>query len=144
MYQFDVELEDGTSGEVNATTPDRWSVGDEVDYTESDGKFGKKLKLSKPMSGFNFHQGTDFYAGDLNQSATSNSVNRFEDREAKRQKLIMSQWAIRMAMEWEMNQAPPDKVDLKSAIGLAKQLYKYAEDLESAEVQTEETQEQPF
>ena len=48
VYKFEVELEDGTIGEVGAMTEDRWSEGDEVEYTATDTKWGPKLKLQKP------------------------------------------------------------------------------------------------
>lgn len=52
FHQIKVSLSDGTTGEVNATTPDRWSVGDEVIVIEKkDGPFGVKLKLDKPGYG---------------------------------------------------------------------------------------------
>ena len=52
FHQINVSLSDGTQGEVNATTPDRWSVGDEVVVIDKkDGPFGVKLKLDKPGYG---------------------------------------------------------------------------------------------
>tara|TARA_R100000655_G_scaffold61341_2_gene99742 strand:+ start:1658 stop:2155 length:498 start_codon:yes stop_codon:yes gene_type:complete len=141
MYQSEVELEDGATGEVNATTPDRWHVGDEVQYEEKDGKYGKKLKLSKAMNGFSFGDNSE-----PNSTSTSNSVTRFEDRDAKRQSLIMNQWAIRLAIETELGVAPPDKFELRNAIAIAKLLKKYALDLENVDVslQAEEPIENPF
>jgi len=47
-YTFEVELEDGESGEVGAHTKDKWKVGDEVEYQLNQSKWGNKLKLSKP------------------------------------------------------------------------------------------------
>ena len=137
MYQSEVELEDGTTGEVNATTPDRWQVGDEVQYEVKDGKYGKKLKLSKPMSGFSFGNNSD---------STSNSVTRFQNRDEQRQHLIMNQWAIKTAIETEMNLSPPDKFELRNAIAVAKLLKQYALDLENVDVtlQAEEPIENPF
>jgi len=51
MYAFDVELDDGASGVVNAKSPDKWQVGAEVEYTSLSTHHGNKLKLDKP--GFN-------------------------------------------------------------------------------------------
>lgn len=48
VYKFEVELEDGEVGEVGAMTENRWSEGDEVEYTKTDTKWGPKLKLQKP------------------------------------------------------------------------------------------------
>jgi hypothetical protein len=137
MYQSEVELEDGTTGEVNATTPDRWQVGDEVQYEVKDGKYGNKLKLSKPMSGFSFGNNSD---------STSNSVTRFENRDERRQHLIMNQWAIKTAIETEMNLSPPDKFELRNAIAVAKLLKQYALDLENVDcsLQAEQPVEMPF
>ena len=47
MFKFEIGLEDGTSGEVNSKTIDRWNVGDEVEYTVTPGKYGDRLKLDK-------------------------------------------------------------------------------------------------
>lgn len=48
MYKSDVELEDGEAGEVSAKKPDRWKVGDEVEYTVTQGKHGNRLSLTRP------------------------------------------------------------------------------------------------
>tara|TARA_R100001224_G_scaffold111133_1_gene90629 strand:+ start:920 stop:1405 length:486 start_codon:yes stop_codon:yes gene_type:complete len=137
MYQSEVELEDGTTGEVNATTPDRWNVGDEVDYEVKDGKYGNKLKLSKARDGFSWAN---------NSESTSNSVTRFENRDERRQHLIMNQWAIKTAIETEMNLSPPDKFELRNAIAVAKLLKQYALDLENVDcsLQAEQPVEMPF
>lgn len=122
MYTSEVELEDGTVGEVSAKTPDRWSVGDEVEYAVRETPHGNKLKLDKRMGGFSF--------GNVSSTSESNSVTRFQDR----QDIILNEWAIGRALEWEMNQAPPDKVSIRNAVNLAKQLKKYALDLDNANV----------
>ena len=51
MYAFDVELDDGANGSVNCKTPNKWNVGDEVEYTSQSTHHGTKLRLDKP--GFN-------------------------------------------------------------------------------------------
>lgn len=137
MYQSEVELEDGTTGEVNATTPDRWNVGEEVDYEVKDGKYGNKLKLSKPREGFSWANNSD---------STSNSVTRFQDRDDRKQHLIMNQWAIKTAIETEMNLSPPDKFELRNAIAVAKLLKQYALDLENVDcsLQAEQPVEMAF
>jgi len=48
MYAFDVELDDGATGVVNAKSPDKWQVGAEVEYTSLSTHHGTKLKLDKP------------------------------------------------------------------------------------------------
>ena len=48
MYTFEVELENGDAGQVVAKTPDRWSVGDEVQFEKKETPYGIKLKLTKP------------------------------------------------------------------------------------------------
>jgi hypothetical protein len=48
MYAFDVDLSDGTQGSVNTKSPDKWKVGDAVEYTASNTHHGVKLKLDKP------------------------------------------------------------------------------------------------
>jgi hypothetical protein len=42
MHKFEIELEDGTSGEVSAKTEDRWNVGDEVEYEVTPSKMGRQ------------------------------------------------------------------------------------------------------
>ena len=49
FHKFDVILDNGMVGEVNAMTPDKWKVGDEVvvkDHQQT--KWGPRLKLDKP------------------------------------------------------------------------------------------------
>jgi len=49
FHKFDCILENGMVGEVNALTPDKWSIGDEVivkDHQQT--KWGPRLKLDKP------------------------------------------------------------------------------------------------
>ena len=48
LYKFNIELEDGSGGEVSAKTEDRWNVGDEVEYEITPTKWGDKMKLTKP------------------------------------------------------------------------------------------------
>ena len=62
-----------------------------------------------------------------NSNSTPTSVTKFQDR----QDIIVNEWAIGRAMEWEMNQSPPDRVSLKSAIAMAQKLKKYALDLDN-------------
>ena len=52
FHKFDVILENGMVGEVNAMTPDKWKEGDECVVKEQNStKWGPRLKLDKP--GFN-------------------------------------------------------------------------------------------
>lgn len=49
FYKFDCILENGMVGEVNAMTPDKWSIGDEVVVKEHlQTKWGPRLKLDRP------------------------------------------------------------------------------------------------
>ena len=84
-YTFEVELQDGESGEVGAHTKDKWNVGDEVEYTLNQSKWGNKLKLSKP--GFS-----------PNQSKANNPDI---------QKRIDASWAIGLALKEESD---PEKI----------------------------------
>ena len=142
LYSFDYEFEDTTSIRANHKTQQSpFNVGDEVNVTvkgtKEDFSWGQ---VQRKMDGFEF--------GDRSRAATStsNSVTRFEDRDAKRQSLIMNQWAIRLAIETELGVAPPDKFELRNAIAVAKLLKKYALDLENVDVslQAEEPVEKPF
>ena len=49
FHKFDVILENGMVGEVNAMTPDKWKEGDECVVKEQNAtKWGPRLKLDKP------------------------------------------------------------------------------------------------
>lgn len=51
MYVFDVELDDGTTGQVNAKSQNKWKQGMEVEYTSQSTHHGTKLKLDMPGFG---------------------------------------------------------------------------------------------
>tara|TARA_R110001583_G_scaffold109356_2_gene258032 strand:+ start:1485 stop:1934 length:450 start_codon:yes stop_codon:yes gene_type:complete len=123
MYTSEVELEDGSLGEVSAKSEGRWKVGDEVEYTLTASNYGNKMKLTKP----------DFVP--YNSTSTSGSGG-YQDR----QDIILNEWSIGRAMEWEMNLRSPAKVNLRQAIALAKQLKKYALDLDSVDLSLEEVE----
>ena len=48
MYTFEIQLEDGSVGEVSAKTEDRWKEGDEVEYVLTASNYGNKMKLNRP------------------------------------------------------------------------------------------------
>jgi hypothetical protein len=52
MYDYDVALEDGTIGVASSTSPDStpYAVGDEVEYTATENKWGVKLRIKKAGS----------------------------------------------------------------------------------------------
>ena len=79
-YKFDCILENGQIGEVNALSPDKWSVGDEVVVKEHQAtKWGPRLKLDKPgFSGGGFSK----------QGGSNNDV-----------KGIVASWAVGCAMQ---------------------------------------------
>jgi len=79
FHKFDTILDNGMVGEVNAMTPDKWKVGDEVvvkDHQQT--KWGPRLKLDKP--GFQ-----------PNQSKTGGSSNDVKG--------IVASWAVGCAMQ---------------------------------------------
>ena len=80
FYKFDCILENGQIGEVNALSPDKWSVGDEVVVKEHQAtKWGPRLKLDKPgFSGGGFSK----------QGGGNNDV-----------KGIVASWAVGCAMQ---------------------------------------------
>ena len=79
MYAFDVDLSDGTQGSVNSKSPDKWKVGDEVEYTAQSTHHGVKLKLDKPG-----------FSGGFTPRAGGN------DDETKG---IIASWAVGVAMQ---------------------------------------------
>ena len=53
FYPFRVTLADGTEGIANSTSPTpKWQIGQDVGYTAEQGKYGLKIKLTKPEQGF--------------------------------------------------------------------------------------------
>lgn len=87
MYKFEVELEDGTSGEVSAKTQNRWNIGDEVEYEVTPSKWGNRLKLDK--------------VGFANKGAAGNRQS------PDIQKRIDASWAIGHAINQESD---PEKI----------------------------------
>lgn len=85
MYCFDVVLSDGHTGQVNAQSPDRWKVGDEVDYTSSPGRYGNKLQFNKPGYGPN--------SGGQNTAPAAAPQNELD-----KTKGIIASWAVECAM----------------------------------------------
>lgn len=88
MYAFDVELDDGTNGSVNCKTPNKWKVGDEVEYTSQSTHHGTKLQFDKP--GFN--------------GPPKPSESRGENMD--RAKGQIASWAVGVAMQVCDNSAP--------------------------------------
>lgn len=80
FHKFDVILDNGMVGEVNAMTPDKWKVGDEVVVKEhQQTKWGPRLKLDKP----GFQQGAPSAKGGSNNDV----------------KGIVASWAVGCAMQ---------------------------------------------
>jgi hypothetical protein len=81
FHKFDVILENGMVGEVNAMTPDKWKEGDECVVKEQNTtKWGPRLKLDKP--GFN---------GGGNSSPKGPANNDVKG--------IVASWAVACAMQ---------------------------------------------
>lgn len=64
MYAFDVELDDGTTGVVNAKSENKWHENDQVEYTAQSTHHGVKLKLDKPGFSNRNGQGSQKYTED--------------------------------------------------------------------------------
>jgi hypothetical protein len=91
FYKFDCILENGQIGEVNALSPDKWSVGDEVVVKEHQAtKWGPRLKLDKPgfSGGFSKH-----------------GQNKKDPDEVKG---IIASWAVGCAMQVAGEPGNPD------------------------------------
>jgi len=57
-YKWEIELMDGSVGEVVTISEGRWNAGDEVEYEKTESQWGVKLKLQKPnMGGGNWNKG---------------------------------------------------------------------------------------
>jgi len=85
MYAYNVDLDDGTSGDVNCKSPNKWKVGDEVEYTSKSTHHGNKLSLSTP--GFS----GGFSGGKQDPDST---------------KGIIASWAVGIAMQVAPVEAP--------------------------------------
>ena len=100
MYAFDVDLSDGTTGSVNTKSPDKWSVGDEVEYTAQSTHHGTKLKLDKP--GFSGGPSTSQGGGDaavgMVASWAVGIAMQVADRDAQNYDVQVMQYA-RLALE---------------------------------------------
>jgi len=97
MYAFDVDLSDGTTGTVNCKTPNKWNVGDDVEYTASSTHHGTKLRLDKP----------GFFGGGGSK----------QDPDAT--KGIIASWAVGVAMQVADRDAPNYDVQVMQYARLA-------------------------
>lgn len=89
MYAFDVELSDGSAGSVNCKTPNKWNVGDDVEYTSQSTHHGTKLRLDKP--GYN----------GLPQQFSGGGSNSSDNTKG-----IIASWAVGVAMQVADVKAP--------------------------------------
>jgi len=80
LYKFNIELEDGSGGEVSAKTEDRWKVGEEVEYEITPTKYGDKMKLTKPGQ---------------------NRSGGYYKEDPEKTKRITASWAIALALQEE-------------------------------------------
>ena len=122
MFKFDVILENGMVGEVNAMTQDKWSEGDSVVVLEQKAsKWGTRLKLDRPSSQY----GTDSDRQKWNTNKPS------APQVDNRQESIMTQWAIRESQTFYANTAvDPSVVSLRMIAGTAMQFKEMAKDLD--------------
>lgn len=99
LYSILVTLEDGTTGECNAKSPDRWSIGDDVVVTQKkETQYGVKLKLDR----------ADFAnAGGASQKRS--------DRGAE----VGAQWAINAAIAFHTSKASLETLESTAANLLA-------------------------
>tara|TARA_R110002124_G_scaffold94287_5_gene238153 strand:+ start:509 stop:961 length:453 start_codon:yes stop_codon:yes gene_type:complete len=119
LYSFDYAFDDETTIRANhKTQTPPFSVGDEVEVIVRGSRDGFSWGQVKRPENTTYLTPT---------SNTQTSVAKFQDR----QDIIVNEWAIGRALEWEMNQSPPDMVNLKGAVALAQKLKKYALDLDN-------------
>jgi hypothetical protein len=102
MYAFDVDLSDGTQGSVNTKSPNKWKVGDAVEYTAQSTHHGTKLKLDKPgFSGGGFTAksgGNDDATKGIIASWAVGIAMQVADRDAQNYDVQVMQYA-RLALE---------------------------------------------
>lgn len=110
FHKIKVTLSDGTTGEVNAQTPDRWKVGDEVIIKDrKDGPFGTTLKLDKPGYGQGYGQSAPSRGG--------------------RQDQIESQWAINAAISMYAAKAEVSGWTISDVKQVAKEMLKTRDEI---------------
>ena len=119
LYSFDYHFEDNTTLRANHKSEQSpFKPGDEVDVLVKGSKDGFSWGTVKRPD-------NPEYANANSTSPTS--VAKYQDR----QDIILNEWAIGRALEWEMNSAPPSEVNLKDAIALAQKLKSYALNLDT-------------
>ena len=99
MYAFDVDLSDGTTGSVNTKSPNKWKVGDSVEYQASSTHHGTKLKLDNP----------GFSGAPAGGSRNSDDSTRG----------IIASWAVGVAMQVADRDAPNYDVQVMQYARLA-------------------------
>ena len=119
LFSFDYAFEDESTLRANHKTPQSpFKPGDEVDVLVRGSKDGFSWGTVKRPDNPEY----------ANANSTSpSSVAKYQDR----QDIILNEWAIGRALEWEMNSAPPSEVRLKDAIALAQKLKSYALNLDT-------------
>ena len=122
MFKFDVILENGMVGEVNAMSQNKWTEGDSVVVLEQKAsKWGNRLKLDRPSS--QYGTDSDNQRWQANKPSAPQSDNR--------QDAIITQWAIREAQTFFVNtSSDPSKVSLRMIAGTALQFKQMAKDLD--------------
>jgi hypothetical protein len=119
LYSFDYTFEDESTLRANHKTQQSpFSPGDEVEVLVKGSKDGFSWGTVKRPDNTNYSTPT---------SSTQTSVAKYQDS----QDIILNEWAIGRALEWEMNSAPPSEVNLKDAIALAQKLKSYALNLDT-------------
>ena len=100
LYSFDYSFDDETTLRANhKTTASPFSVGDEVDVIIRGSRDGFSWgQVKRPES--------------LAYSSKPTSVDKFQDR----QDIILNEWSIGRALEWEMNKSHPHEASIKEAI----------------------------
>ena len=119
LYSFDYEFEDETTIRArHKTEAPPFRVGDDVEVIVRGSRDGFSWGQVKRPENLNFNSPS---------SNATTTVAKFHDR----QDIILNEWAIGRALEWEMNQAHPHETKIKSAIALAQKLKAYALDLDN-------------
>ena len=119
LFSFDYSFEDESTLRANHKTQQSpFKPGDEVDVLVRGSKDGFSWGTVKRPD-------NPEYANANSTSPTS--VAKYQDR----QDIILNEWAIGRALEWEMNSAPPSEVNLTQAIALAQKLKEYALNLDT-------------
>lgn len=122
MHTQSVVLSDGTSGQVSAKIPNRWNVGEEVEYESFENQYGVRLKLSKPQpaGGKNFAKSPEDIKRITFLSCLSSACSFHAQSSTTKESVVeTAKYFLSIAMNLDnQQQEPADQTQNNSKTGL--------------------------